>query len=62
MDLDYFSLICPGLSLGRKVGGLPSVVYSFALNSGKETDYGGTEMLTALRARALRLIDAGVPL
>lgn len=44
------------------MGGLPSVVYSFALNSGKETDYGGTEMLTALRARALRLIDAGVPL
>lgn len=34
---DCFDLICLGLSLRRKLRGLPAVVYSFPVNSGKET-------------------------
>lgn len=58
--MGHFDLICLGLSLVRKVGGLPAAVYSFPMNSGKETGNGGTEMLISLRAGGLRLIEAGV--
>ena len=39
--------------------GLPAIVYSFPVSSGKETGCGGTEMQTVLRARGWGLIGAG---
>lgn len=58
--MGHFDLICLSQSLVRKVGVLPAGIYSFPMNSGKETGNGGTEMHTSLRAGGLRLTEAGV--